>query len=270
MISRVLEAVVLGLTQGVTEFLPISSSGHLVLVPWLLGWPAPSVAFDLVLHLGTLAAVLSYFRKEFVDILRGFIGAIGGMQLNSQEAVLGWLILWATIPGALAGYLFGGFFESLFGEPFKVGLALVLTALFLLGSERFSRRERMLESLGWVDGLLIGLAQALAIAPGISRSGWTIGTALFRHVDRRAAARFSFLLAVPVTLGASLSRGQEMLTLGNNTHWPVLVAGFLTALISGYLAIKYFLKYLGEHGLVAFAVYCGIAGVFTMVLSVVL
>jgi undecaprenyl-diphosphatase len=268
---NITQAIILGLLQGATEFLPISSSGHLVLVPWLLGWgDVNDLTFDTTVHLGTLVAVLIYFRTDVWAILRGVFNNLKERNLNDVSGRLGWFILLGTFPAAIIGLLLEDFFEQLFGSPGTVSILLLVTGAILLFSERASQRIREVESITWKDGLLIGVAQAAAIAPGISRSGSTIAAGLALGLKREAAARFSFLLALPIIGGAGLLKLLDAVQIGLAEGQSVLlVIGFLTAAVSGYACIHFLLAYLRERSLYIFTAYCWIFGLFCLALSFV-
>ncbi len=270
-------AFILGLVQGLTEFIPISSSAHLVLVPWLFGWPAFGLFFDTILHWGTLLAVLVYFRNDWVAIVKGFIASLTmrgpwnsapGGRLAQPASRLAWGIILGTVPAVVLAFLFEDFFEGLFSTPRAVAAFLLVTAVILYVSERLGRRVRSLEALNIPDTLAIGLAQAAAIAPGISRSGATIAAGLARGLTRDAAARFSFLLSMPVILGAGLLQALDVAT--NAEVAPplaVLVVGFAAAAVTGYLCIRFLLSYLRRGSLNVFAIYCAIAGSTALTLT---
>lgn len=249
------EAIILGVVQGLTEFLPVSSSAHLVLVPWALGWPDPGLTFDVTVHLGTLLSLLLYFGKDLAHLGRRLLmGAPDGRRLLSALIV-------GTIPGAAAGYFAKGFFEGLFARPDWVGVFLLGTAALLALAERAGRRSRSLATLGAPEALCIGAAQAVAIAPGISRSGATIAVGLLLGFTREAAARFSFLLAIPIILGAG---AYEFLGLEHAgpapIAWGSLLIGFFAAFAAGYAAIGGLLRYLKTRSLYPFALYCLLVG----------
>ena len=250
----ILEGIVLGLVQGLTEFLPISSSGHLVLVPHILGWKIPSVTFDVFVHLGTLTAVISYFWLDLRDLFR------------SSRRIIG-LIIVATVPAALFGYFFEGFFESLFGKPTVVSFLLLITGLVLWSTEGLTLPRRKMGEIGLTDSLTVGFAQAAAIAPGISRSGMTIAAGMIKGFDRESAARFSFLMSIPVIILAAIFEKIRDGAFDYSDFNLSLVLGFAAAAISGYFSIKYLLKYLKQGNLKIFAYYCWIFGGFTLVLS---
>ena len=247
--------------QGITEFAPISSSAHLVLVPDLMGWPQPDLSFDVMLHLGTLVAVFCFFRVEIFKLSRAFLNGFKEKAARKKvEYHLAWLIIIGTIPAVVMSLLFEDFFENLFSKPKYVAVLLIITGIILWLSERFSRKTRVLEDMKLFDTLIIGLAQGCAIAPGISRSGATIAAGLFRGVNRDSAARFSFLLAIPIILGAVVVQVGDFINLCKNQEYICLIGGFLAAVISGYLCIKYLLNYLKKGKLTIFAYYCWIVG----------
>ena len=260
-----LQALILGILQGATEFLPVSSSGHLVLVPWLLGWDASSLTFDTTVHLGTLLAVAAYFRRDIWQIILGVLKTLRDRNLDDFHGRLGWLIVVASLPAAILGVLLADFFERLFAAPAAVAGFLLLTGLILFLSERMSNRARSIESITWKDGLLIGLAQAGAIAPGISRSGSTIAAGLALGIKREAAARFSFLLALPIILGAGVFKLKDALETGvSSAEMATLTLGFAAAAISGYACIHFLISYLRRHSLYLFAFYCWAFGLFSL------
>ena len=262
------QAFSLGVLQGATEFLPVSSSGHLVLVPWLLGWHAPGLAFDAVVHWGTAVAVVVYFWRDWVALVQAVFRSLRERSLVGQNARLAWFILLGTMPAALIGYLLEDFFEGMFARPLAAAGFLLVTAALLAASERLGRRERDLDALVWPDALLVGLAQALAILPGVSRSGATIAAGLARGLRREPAARFSFLLATPIILGAGLLKVVGLAQTGGlAAQGPTLVVGFVTAGIVGFGCIHFLLRYLQRHRLYPFAVYCAIAGVACLLVA---
>ena len=254
-----LQSVVLGLLQGATEFLPVSSSGHLVIVPALFGWDAPPVAFDVLLHLGTLVAVCTYFRSDLWGIVRGLVTR-GEKYLHDRR--LGWLLIAGTVPTAVIGLVFDDLFEALFAEVLYVGVFLLLTAVILTAAERLSRKTTHDPAqMRWWQGALVGVAQGAAIAPGISRSGATMAAGLGLGLDREQAARFSFLLSVPAIALASAWAIRGLVS--GDAIMPatgVTLAGFLAAAVSGYVVIAALLAYLRQRTLYPFAVYCAVAG----------
>jgi undecaprenyl-diphosphatase len=286
----ILQAVVLGIVQGATEFIPVSSSAHLVLVPWLLRWPSAGLAFDTVLHLGTLLAVVAVFWRDFLALAVAWVRSItallrfvvradasssssegvsadgpipGVIQsvAGSPEARLAWWIILATIPAALMGALWQDQFEALFNSPLRVAILLLITGVWLTLAERVGRKEHRAEELRWWQALAVGVAQGCAIAPGISRSGATIGAGLLLGLRRDAATRFSFLLATPIILGAGLLQIKKLLESGGpGASFMGLVLGFLAAFLSGYACIRFLLGYVRKRSLAVFAIYCWLAG----------
>ncbi len=260
-----LHALVLGIVQGLTEFLPVSSSGHLVVIPWILGWGSPSLVFDTTVHWGTLLAVVIYFWNDLVNLVVVGWNGLVKFSLEDPEARLAWGIVVATIPGALAGALLDKWFESLFQKPMYVGVALLVTASILFLGERIGRRTRDTGSINWLDAVLIGTAQAFAIIPGISRSGSTMSTGLARNLKREVAARYSFLLSVPIIFGAGLFKLKDLLETGvTGNEALVLVVGFVAAAVSGYLAIDFLMKFVRTKPFYVFAAYCLAAGAFVL------
>lgn len=269
MLTSVLQALLLGLVQGATEFLPISSSGHLVLVPWLLGWENHGLAFDAMLHLGTLAAVVAFFWQDLRELMVGALLSIKERSLaGDPRRKMAWCIVLGTLPAALLGFGFEDFFEALFAAPVYVGILLLVTGALLAISERRGQMALGLDQVGWLDALVVGLGQALAIAPGISRSGATMSAGLWRGLRREAAARFSFLLSIPIILGAGLYKLKDLWGTPLAVESPVaLLAGFLAAAISGFLSIRFLLGYLRYGRLYPFAVYCWAAGLVTLLIA---
>jgi len=260
------QALILGLVQGLTEFIPVSSSGHLVLVPWFLGWPSPGLAFDTVLHLGTLAAILAVFWRDLIALALALIDGVRRRSLATAQSKMAAALVIATVPAALLGYFGQKLFEDLFSAPEWVAAFLLGTAVLLLASERLVGKARSLEQVGARSALLIGLFQGLAIAPGLSRSGATISAGRFLGLPRADAARFSFLLAAPIIAGAG---GLQVVKLAGtgalSQNAGLLLIGFVTALASGYLVIRFLLKYLQQHSLAPFALYCAGLGLLTLV-----
>lgn len=262
-----LRAVAMGIIQGATEFLPVSSSGHLVLIPHLLRWPIPSVAFDALVHWGTLLAVLAYFRSELIALAKAWLRSITAGE-RSYQAYLSWLILLATVPGVVAGVTLDDFFEALFSSPRLVSVALIGTALLLVLAELRLKPRKGMEQLNWLNALFIGLFQALAITPGISRSGSTITAGILAGLSREEAARFSFLLSVPIIFGAGLKKLLDLAFAGElGSQWFILLVGFTSALVSGYLSIAFLLSFVKRRRLYVFAFYCLALGFLGLVLS---
>ena len=246
-----LESIVLGIVQGLTEFLPISSSGHLVVVPAMLGWKQPSLTFDLVLHFGTLIAVVFAFRAELWVLLLGLFGS-GDDPATARRLI--WLLFLGSIPAAIAGLAFGNFFEKRFDDPLATCFELLGTAVILLGAEWVIRRGEGHEPVDERRAGIIGVAQAVAILPGISRSGSTIGAGLVTRVSREEATRYSFLLAIPAIAGAVATKVPDVAD-GNFKITGPVIAGFLAATIVGWLSIEWLLRYVRTHSFVSFAIY---------------
>lgn len=257
----IVQALVMGVVQGLTEFLPISSSGHLILVPWMLGWHdrfIESLAFSVMLHLGTLAALLLYFASDWVRLVRAGLASLRERRIGEDEwRRLAAVLVVATIPAGVAGALLADPVEIATRRPAIVAVALVLGAAILWYADRVGRRDRGLEGVGYAAALGIGAAQAVALIPGISRSGITIAAGLFLGLRREAAARFSFLLATPTIAGAGafqayrLARGEA----GPSPDAAVLVVGVLASLLTGLLAIHVLLDWLRRRGVGVFVAY---------------
>jgi undecaprenyl-diphosphatase len=270
---NILHAFFLGVLQGATEFLPVSSSGHLVLTPWLLGWESPGLAFGVVVHWGTALAIVVYFWRDWLAFIQAAFRSLYQRSLADPDARLFWLVVLGTIPAVPIGWKWEDFFETLFARPVAAASFLLVTAALLAASERVQplvacRRERELDELTWLDALIIGLAQALAIFPGVSRSGATIAAGLTRGLRRESAARFSFLLATPIILGAGLLELLDLAQVGELTaQASTLIVGFLSAGIVGFGCIHFLLRYLQHRRLYPFAVYCAVAGVVCLLVA---
>ena len=246
----------LGAVQGLTEFIPISSSGHLVLVPEALGWDKPDLSFDVLLHAASLLALTYYFREDLFQLVRGLI------ERDAAQTRLLLLVMVATVPAAASGLLLNDFFERTFGDPRGAAVRLIITALILVAGELMfaaplQRRAslRGISDLTALDAGLVGVAQAFAIFPGLSRSGATIATGFALGLDRASAARFAFLIALPALLGASVLELPEVAV-------GATAAGFLTCLITSYAAVAGLMRYLRSRTTYPFAIYCVVAGAF--------
>jgi len=262
-----LEAIVLGLVQGATEFLPISSSGHLRIVPSVLGWEDPGTAFTAVIQLGTMAAVLLYFRRDLWRIARSFVAEIRvPFKQRSTDANLGWFILLGTIPISIFGILFSDQIESGARSLYVIGSMLIAFSFVMLAAEHYGKRQREITSMTPKDGLFIGFAQALALIPGVSRSGATISAGLLRNFDRAAAARYSFLLSVPAVVLSGLYELKDIGGEGGASTGATIIAA-LVAFASGYAAIAWLLKYLANHSLNVFVAYRIPLGILVIVLA---
>jgi undecaprenyl-diphosphatase len=262
-----LEAIVLGIVQGITEFLPISSTAHLRIVPAFLGWEDPGAAFTAVTQLGTMAAVLFYFRGDLWRIARAWArGLRDPVVRRTVDSRLGWYILLGTIPIVIFGFVFRHQIEDGARSLYLIGAALIVLGLVLLAADRLATHERGMESLTARDGAVIGLAQALALVPGVSRSGATLTAGLFLGLERAAAARYSFLLSVPAVVVSGLF---ELRDIGGEGGAPVgaTIVATVLAFVSGYAAIAFLLRFLAHHTTYVFVGYRVALG--TIVLALV-
>jgi len=264
------QVVVLALVQGFTEFLPVSSTAHLYLTSWLFGWQVESLDFDISLHIGTLLAVLIYFAKDWVQIVaQGFGVAFGKDDELRHNHMLLWLLAIATIPVGIAGLVFGKQAETSWRTPYVMGVMLVTVGLLMWFAENASRKLRDLASLNGPDALAIGLAQALAVIPGTSRSGITISAGLFRDLSREAAARFSFLLSTPAIAAAAAKALYDMKKQGglHGIFTTNFIVGVAVSAVSGWLVIAWFLAYLRRSGLRPFVYWRIIFGIIVIALA---
>ncbi len=283
------QAIVLAIVQGLGEFIPVSSSGHLIIVRRLLGWnelsAAHELSFDVALHFGTLLSVLFYFRRTWVQIVRAALGGkvvrfseAGSGDVNltpdeqKEERMLLWFLAIATIPGAIAGKLLEHSAEDYFREHiFLIASALIVVALLMWWGEKVDKLDKPLTRISLADSVIIGIAQAFALIPGVSRSGSTITTGLFRNLTREAAVRFSFLLSTPLIAGAALLKAHELRKEGlpHDMQMPMLV-GILVSALVGYAAIAWLIRYLQSNSLRVFIVYRIVAGVVVIALAFVM
>jgi len=268
------EAIVYGLIQGATEYIPVSSTAHLLIAPWLFGWAPPSPAFDVLVQLGTLGAVILYLRRDIVDIVRSSLrGLIVRRPLVDEHATRGWMIVVATIPAVVCGLWFDDAIDASMGDARSVFLQLVVNGLILIGAELLGRRQRQGDSgrpLTWPLAVAIGFGQALAILPAISRSGATIATALMFGVNRVEAARFSFLLSIPVLMGAGVLKGAGLLrdtSLLAREGQGLLIA-FVVAAVVGFAVIVWLQGFLRRRSLYGFALWCVVVGLLGLALRV--
>jgi undecaprenyl-diphosphatase len=263
------QAIVLGIVQGLTEFLPISSTAHLRIVPAFLGWDDPGAAFTAVTQLGTMAAVLLYFRADLARIVRMWLASLRRPELRSQlDARMGWYIGLGTIPIGLFGFAFRDQIESGARDLYLIGTTLIVLGLALLLAEEVGKRDRSLADINRRDGFLIGLAQACALVPGVSRSGATITAGLFLGFDRPSAARYSFLLSVPAVVLSGLFELGSILTGEEGQHVGIgnLVIATALAFVTGYAAIAWMLRYLANHSTMIFVIYRVALGTLVLVL----
>jgi undecaprenyl-diphosphatase len=258
------QATVLGIIQGLSEFLPISSSAHLALAPWMFGWEDPGLAFDVALHFGTLLAVLWYFRAEWVALVRAAWGMIATRRIDTPEK---WRVIYliiATIPGAIGGFLLQSSAESAFRSPRIIAIALIIMGIILWVVDKAFEQRRVLNEMRWTDALLIGLSQVIALIPGVSRSGSTITTGRALKFTRESAAKFSFLMSMPIIAAAVVLEGPKALHAGGLT--TELLAGVAASAISGWLAISILMRYVSKHSYGIFAAYRIVLGIGVLVL----
>ena len=255
-----LQAIILGLTQGVTEFAPISSSGHLILVPWLFNWDivndvALNKTFDVALHVGTLVGAVAYFRRDLWRYLVAWIHSIRARSISTTDQRLAWALVIGTIPGAVLGAVFEGPIQEHLGEPWLIAVMLAVFGVVLWWVDARSPSDRGMDSIGVRTGLGLGLAQGLALQPGVSRSGITMTAARWIGIDRESAARFSFLLAIPIIAGAGLYKGVDLAQTGFQGYGTQFFWGFVSSAISGFIVIWALLGYLRRHTFKAFMYY---------------
>jgi undecaprenyl-diphosphatase len=253
------QAIVLGIIQGLSEFLPISSSAHLTLAPWLLGWEDPGLAFDVALHFGTLLAVLWYFRMEWLTLIRAAFGIITTGRIDTPEKRRVIFLIIATIPGAIGGLMLQSKAESAFRTPQIIAIALIVMGTLLWIVDKLVDQPRILGEMRWLDSLLIGLSQVIALIPGVSRSGATITTARGLRFDRESAAEFSFLMSMPIIAAAVILEGPKALHQGGLTN--ELMSGVVASAISGWLAISILMRYVSRHSYGIFAAYRIVLGI---------
>jgi len=265
-----IQVIVLGVVQGLTEFLPVSSTAHLYLTSWLLGWRTEALSFDIMLHIGTLFAILIYFFKDWVQIIGQAFGLrIGGDEELKQNPMLLWLMAIATVPVAVCGFLFNKQAEGPWRNPWVIGVMLIAIGILMWLAENAGRKQRDLASVNLPDTIVIGVSQALAIVPGCSRSGITISSGLFRNLDRHAAARFSFLISAPAIGGAAVKTLWDM-----HKHHELasmidtsFVAGVVVSAVTGTAVIAWFLHYLRRSSLRPFVYYRVIFGIIVLALA---
>ena len=266
---NIFHAFILGLLQGLTEFIPVSSTAHLLIGQKLLGIPANDAMFSflILVQLGTILSLIVYFWKDLLKLVKAFFAK----PLSTQENKLGWFIIVATLPALVFGYLLKSAVEALFKTPLlEAAIRLLITAVVLALAEWLGKRNRSLEKMTWLDALFVGFAQVIAIFPGASRSGTTIGAGMARGLDRPSAARFAFLMSVPVMLAAGGYQSLDLLKMsGLGSFLPLLAVGFVSAAIVGWLAVRWLLGYLNKHSLYIFAAYCAVIGAACLVLALI-
>jgi len=258
----VLQAIVLGIVQGLTEFLPISSSGHLILVPWLFNWhvlledPDLNKTFDVALHLGTFVSLVVYFWRDIGRLLAAWTRTLVRRRVDSTEGKLAWLIILSTVPAAVVGVAFEDVIVNTLGKPWMIAVLMIAFGGVMYAVDQLARHEREMAQMGWLDALLIGAAQALALSPGVSRSGVTMVTGLALRLTREAAARYSFLMSIPVVGGAAAYKALEIAGEGLPAGAAApFGAGIAAAAASGFAAIWFLLAYLRRHDFTPFVLY---------------
>lgn len=255
----IVQAIILALIQGITEFLPISSSGHLILPNEVFGWPDQGLAFDVAVHVGTLAAVMIYFRKEIAEIVVGGVKTLGG-NFSDPYGKLAWMIVIATIPAGLAGLFFNDFIETHLRSSMVIAATTIIFGILLGVADLKSNEQKTLFQIGIGAALFVGCAQAMALIPGTSRSGVTITAALFLGFARDGAAKFSFLMSIPIIV---LSGGYKGLDLVGETNvdWQAILVGVAVSAVSAYICIHYFLSFINRLGMMPFVYYRLLLGV---------
>jgi undecaprenyl-diphosphatase len=250
---ELIQAFLLGIIQGAAEWLPVSSSGHLALAQQLMGLQVP-IAFDVLLHLGTLVAVMMYYRSRLLRI----IYAILQMNFKNEEGNIILFIIVGSIPTAIIGFAFHDFFESMFSSSFLIGIALILTGCILFATKFFKGKRKP----NIIDAVFMGIAQGLAVAPGISRSGWTISTGMIRGVEKEKATDYSFILSIPALIGATLIEGRKITF--SSIEWGTVAVGVLAALLVGYVSIAILVRIVKKGNFHIFALYCWAIGVLAI------
>lgn len=263
-----LEAIIIGIIQGATEFLPISSDGHLVLIPAIFGLSRPDLVLIGLVHAGTLLAIVGYFARDLWAILRAVVaGLVRRRPFADDNARLGWLMVLGSVPAAAVGLLLKDWFEQQFESPVVAAVGLLVTAAFLVVGERLLRGVKTIPQLTWLDTLIVGSFQVLALLPGVSRSGTTIAAGLGRGLDRPSAARFSFLVGLPAIAGAGLLSILDIFTAQGSLPLGHYAAAFVAAAVTGYLCIAFLLSWVKRHSLYLFAVYCAVVGVLYLLFT---
>ncbi len=261
----IIHAFLLGIVQGLTEFIPVSSTAHLLIAQTVLGIPADNAMFVflVLVQLGTTLALIVYFWKDLISLIQAFFAR----PFSTPENRLAWFIIIATIPALIAGVLLKNAVQTLFGTPLlEAGIRLLAAAVLLFVAERLGRRTRNLDSMNWLDALIVGIFQVLAIFPGVSRSGTTISAGMIREFDRPSAARFAFLLSIPVSLAAGAYELLDVLKLPHlGSFLPLVATGFVLAAIVGWFSIRWLLNYLNRHSLYVFAAYCAVVGIIVLI-----
>ena len=269
----IFQALVLGVIQGLTEYIPVSSTAHLILVPWLLGWdfdPAAKEVFIILVQWGTLVGVVVYFWRDIWQITRAVLSGLAKRQpFGTFEARLGWLVIVATVPAVIAGLFIKGYLEQLYAMYALISIILMLGGVLMLAAERFGKRRRDLKQMTWLDAVIVGVWQIFAMIPGFSRSSVTISGGMLRHFTREEAARFSFLMSIPALLGAGVVALKDLFDtpgLLQALAAPLLI-GFLAAALTGYLSIRWLLGYLKTRSLTVFITYRFVFGAICLIVG---
>lgn len=256
--------IILGLIQGLTEFLPISSAAHLILVPRILGWPDQGLAIDLAAHIGTLSAVIFYFRDDLRRIFTSWFST--GFSFEDRQSRFVWYLAFATVPVAIAGFFISGVVETHLRSPFVIAATAIIFGTLLWLADAFGRSNRTMDSLTWKDVMLIGMAQVLALVPGTSRSGITMTAGMLLGMDREAASRFSFLLSIPAISLAGAYGVYKLLSSPADVDWLAVLIVTLVSAVTAVLTIHYFLKFLKKMGMLPYAIYRVLLGLFLIYL----
>jgi undecaprenyl-diphosphatase len=255
----ILQAIILGLTQGLTEFAPISSSGHLIIVPWLFGWTGMDAelkkTFDVALHMGTLVGAVIYFWTDIRQYARAFVRTFPARRIHLPEERIAWALAIGTIPGAIVGAIFADTIETRLGQPWLIAVMLAVFGVVLYLVDRHARSDRAYDTIGPRTGLYLGIAQALALQPGVSRSGVTMTAGRLIGLNREAAARFSFLLSLPIIAGAGVYKLTDLVRDGFQGYGAEFLAGFVSSALSGFVVIWWLLRYLKRHDFRIFMIY---------------
>lgn len=254
------EAVILGLVQGLGEFLPISSSAHLILTPWLLGFPDPGLSFDVALHIGTLVAVLGVFGRDWIELARdGLTGR------RTPAGRMFWYLVVATVPGAAFGLLFEDYVSTVFRNPLLIGIMLIVMGIILYLADKYTPAVKEMGRMGWKESILIGISQAFALVPGVSRSGVTMTAGRLLGFDRETTARFSFLLSTPIIVGAGMLQVKHLTPADLTVPF---ITGVVASAVVGYLAIKFLLRFLVTNSFAIFVIYRFILGAAVIMVSI--
>lgn len=249
----VLESILLGVVQGLGEFLPISSSAHLVIFPWFFDFKTPGLSFDVALHFGTLISLLVYFYQDWIQLTRAFFSSIKKKgKCDTIDERMIWYIIFGSVPAALVGLTVEEYAETIFRNPWLVAFNMSFFGILLYAADRWGKKNKGIAEMGFWDAMIVGLAQALALVPGTSRSGVTITAGMFRGIDRVSAARFSFLLSTPVVAGAAMLKAKDFFALGFSY---VNLIGIAVSAVVGYLAIKYMLHFLKSYSFLVYVIY---------------